>query len=71
MTDEHYLKLMQISNPKLHGFVADSINLCNPDSVYVITDSDADIAYARQSDGLGKLRKREAAEIYDNESKSQ
>jgi len=48
MADEHYQKLMQISNPKLHGFVADSINLCNPDSVYVITDSDEDIAYARQ-----------------------
>ena len=48
MTDEHYQKLMQISNPKLHGFVADSINLCNPGSVYVITDLDEDIAYARQ-----------------------
>ena len=48
MKDEHYQKLMQISNPKLHGFVADGINLCNPDSVYVVTDSDDDIAYLRE-----------------------
>ena len=48
MTEEHYQKLTQISNPKLHRFVADSINLCNPDSVYVVADSDEDIAYIRE-----------------------
>ena len=38
---------MEIANPRVHRFVADSINLCNPDSVFVMTDSDEDIAYVR------------------------
>jgi len=48
MTDEHYQKLMQIQNRKLHAFVADSIKLCKPDTVFVSTDSDKDIAYIRE-----------------------
>lgn len=48
LQDAHYERLMQIANPKLHRFVADSINLCNPDSVFVLTDSEEDRAYIRE-----------------------
>jgi phosphoenolpyruvate carboxykinase (GTP) len=47
LTAEHYNRLIGLDNPKIHRFVADSIKLCNPDSVFVMTDSDEDIAYIR------------------------
>ena len=40
-------RLMEIPIPKAHQFVADSIELCNPDSVFVMTDSSQDITYVR------------------------
>ncbi|MDD5327941.1 MAG: phosphoenolpyruvate carboxykinase (GTP) [Phycisphaerae bacterium] len=46
--NENYQKLMQIANPKLHEFVADSIELCKPASVFICSDSPEDIAYVRQ-----------------------
>ncbi|NQT19345.1 MAG: phosphoenolpyruvate carboxykinase (GTP) [Planctomycetes bacterium] len=48
LTDENYEKLIRLDNPKLHQFVADAIELCNPDSVFVCTDSADDIAYIRK-----------------------
>ncbi len=48
LTKEHYSRLMNIDNVRLHEFVADSIILCKPDSVYVVTDSDEDVAYVRE-----------------------
>ncbi|MHC4477211.1 MAG: phosphoenolpyruvate carboxykinase (GTP) [Planctomycetota bacterium] len=48
MTDEQYQKLVQIQNDKLHDFVADSIELCRPDTVFVVTDSDEDAAHVRK-----------------------
>ncbi|MBE0537877.1 MAG: phosphoenolpyruvate carboxykinase (GTP) [Phycisphaerae bacterium] len=48
MTQEHYQRLMKIDNAKVHEFVADSIALCKPASVYVVTDSDEDVAYVRE-----------------------
>ncbi|MHC4912065.1 MAG: phosphoenolpyruvate carboxykinase (GTP) [Planctomycetota bacterium] len=47
LTAEHYNRLIELDNPMIHRFVADSIKLCNPDSVFVMTDSDEDIAYIR------------------------
>jgi phosphoenolpyruvate carboxykinase (GTP) len=47
LSKENFEKLMALSNPKLHKFVADSILLCNPDSVFVGTDSKEDIKYIR------------------------
>jgi phosphoenolpyruvate carboxykinase (GTP) len=47
MTKEHHKRLTALKNPKLHKFVADAIELANPDSVYVCTDSPDDIAYIR------------------------
>jgi phosphoenolpyruvate carboxykinase (GTP) len=48
LTDEHYGRLSALDNAKLHKFVADAIELCNPESVYVCTDADEDIAYIRE-----------------------
>ncbi|NOZ23327.1 MAG: phosphoenolpyruvate carboxykinase (GTP) [Planctomycetes bacterium] len=45
---DNYEKLMALPNPKLHGFVEDAVELCNPDSVFVCTDSDEDIRAVRQ-----------------------
>ncbi|MHC4676463.1 MAG: phosphoenolpyruvate carboxykinase (GTP), partial [Planctomycetota bacterium] len=47
LTAEHYDRLIALDNPKMYRFVADSIKLCNPDSIFVMTDSDEDIAYIR------------------------
>ena len=47
LKDDNYEKLMALPNPKLHQFVADAVELCNPDSVFVCTDSPQDIRYIR------------------------
>jgi len=39
---------MRITNPKLHRFVADAVELCEPDSVFVCTDMPEDIARVRR-----------------------
>jgi len=47
LTAKHYDRLVAIANAKMHRFVADAIELTNPASVYVCTDSPDDIAYIR------------------------
>jgi phosphoenolpyruvate carboxykinase (GTP) len=44
---EHYSRLTALDNSKMLQFVADAIELTNPASVYVCTDSPEDIAYIR------------------------
>jgi len=46
--DRSYQNLIQISNPKMHEFVADALELCSPASVFVCTDSPEDRAYIRE-----------------------
>ena len=48
LTVENYNKLMAIESARLHQFVAYSIELCNPSSVFVCTDSPEDISFIRQ-----------------------
>jgi len=48
LSDGSYRKLMAIANPALHAFVADAIELCEPESVWVSTDSPEDIEYTRR-----------------------
>jgi len=48
LTSIHYQRLIGISNTALHRFVADSIKLCNPDSVFVCTDAEEDLEYVRR-----------------------
>jgi len=45
---EDYQKLIKIDNPKLHQFIAEYIELCNPDKIFVCTDSPEDLEYIRQ-----------------------
>ncbi len=45
---ENYQKLMRIDNPDLHQFIASYLELCNPERVFVCTDSPEDIQYVRQ-----------------------
>ncbi|KPJ57618.1 MAG: phosphoenolpyruvate carboxykinase [Planctomycetes bacterium DG_58] len=48
LTREHLEKLLQLENVKLHRFVADAIELCQPASVFVCTDAPEDIAHIRK-----------------------
>jgi phosphoenolpyruvate carboxykinase (GTP) len=48
LDSENYKKLTALDNPKLYEYVADAIELCEPDSVWISTDSPEDIEYSRQ-----------------------
>ena len=39
LSEESYQKLIALENPRLHEFVADAVELCQPDSVVVVDDS--------------------------------
>ena len=39
LSADNYDKLMALDNSKLHEFVAKYVELCNPDKVFVRTDS--------------------------------
>ncbi len=47
LTTENYQRLMALDNVKIHQFVADAIELTQPASVLVCTDSERDIRYVR------------------------
>ena len=48
LTAENYNKLMAVDNMKIHGSVADAIELTNPQIVFVCTESEQDIRYVRE-----------------------
>ena len=48
LSPENFEKLMAIENPLMHDFVADAVELCQPDSVFVCTDAQEDIDNIRQ-----------------------
>jgi len=48
LTAENYNRLIALANPKMHEFVADAIELTQPESVFVCTDSEKDRAYIRE-----------------------
>ncbi|MBD3426766.1 MAG: phosphoenolpyruvate carboxykinase (GTP) [Candidatus Omnitrophica bacterium] len=45
--EENFRKLEELDNPKMHEFVAKYVELCQPDSVFVRTDSPEDAEYLR------------------------
>jgi len=49
LEEKDYQKLIKIDNPKLHQFIAEYIELCNPKKVFVCSDSEEDIKYIRES----------------------
>lgn len=48
LDEKNYQRLESIDNVKLHAFVADAIQLCEPDSVWVSTDAPEDVEYTRE-----------------------
>jgi len=47
LDSDNFNKLIALNNPKMHTFVAEAIELAEPESVFVCTDSDEDLAYIR------------------------
>ncbi len=60
--EEGYQKLLGIDNPQLHKFVAQYVGLCNPEKVFVSTDSPEDIRYIREAAIRNGEEKRLAVE---------
>lgn len=48
MSEADYLKLVAIANPSVYQFIAESAELCDPDRIFVCTDSPEEIAYVRR-----------------------
>lgn len=48
LEDEALQRLLAVDSPRLHAFVADAVELCQPDAVWVSTDSAEDIEHTRQ-----------------------
>ena len=49
LDEDNYRKLTALANPKLHRFVADAMELCQPETVFVCTDGAEDVAAVRQA----------------------
>jgi phosphoenolpyruvate carboxykinase (GTP) len=49
LNKSEFQKLERINNPSLNDFIAKYIEICNPSSVFICTDSEEDIQYIRQS----------------------
>ncbi|MEM2925531.1 MAG: phosphoenolpyruvate carboxykinase (GTP) [Methanocellales archaeon] len=49
LMEREYKKLARIQNPYLHRFIAKYIELCNPESVFVCTNSLEDIEYIKEA----------------------
>ena len=49
ISDENLQKLLKIENPEVHLFIARYIELCNPETVFICSNSSEDIDYIRQS----------------------
>jgi phosphoenolpyruvate carboxykinase (GTP) len=43
-----YRKISAIPNPKVHRFIAEAAELCNPERIFVCSDSPEDLAYIRR-----------------------
>jgi phosphoenolpyruvate carboxykinase (GTP) len=48
LDQKNFQKLENLSNSNLFNFIAEFIELCNPSSVFVRTDSEEDISYIRE-----------------------
>lgn len=48
MSEADYLKLAAIPIPRVQKFIAESAELCNPDQIFICTDSPEDITYVRR-----------------------
>jgi phosphoenolpyruvate carboxykinase (GTP) len=48
MSEKDYAKLPAIKVPRVHQFIVESTELCNPERIFVSDDSPEDIAYIRR-----------------------
>ncbi|MGA1867854.1 MAG: phosphoenolpyruvate carboxykinase (GTP) [bacterium] len=48
LSEHNYQKLIAIANFKVVEFIAESCELCNPEEIFICSDSSEDIAYVRQ-----------------------
>ncbi|MGC8961222.1 MAG: phosphoenolpyruvate carboxykinase (GTP) [Candidatus Bathyarchaeia archaeon] len=48
MSRAEYMKLYSIPNPTVHEFVAEAAELCNPDEIFICSDSQEDVAHVRE-----------------------
>ncbi len=48
LSESDYQKLTGIANPKVMQFITESCELCNPERIFICSDSLEDIAYVRQ-----------------------
>ncbi|TFG14178.1 phosphoenolpyruvate carboxykinase (GTP) [Candidatus Thorarchaeota archaeon] len=49
LNDSNFRKLMKIRNHRVHDFVANAIDLCEPMKVFVCSDKEEDISYIRKT----------------------
>ena len=49
LTEVHLQKLLAIPSKRVHKFVAEAIELCQPHKVFVCTDSEEDLEYIRKT----------------------
>jgi phosphoenolpyruvate carboxykinase (GTP) len=62
LSEENYQKLVGIENRRLHRFVAEHVELCNPDEVFVCTDSEEDRRHIREAAVMSGEEKKLAIE---------
>jgi len=48
LSADAYDKLMAVDNTRIHSFVADAIELTNPEKLFVCTDSEEDVRHVRE-----------------------
>jgi len=48
MEPSEFRKLLAIPNPEIHSFIAESAELCNPDSIFICTDDPEDVKHIRE-----------------------
>ncbi|GAB4370584.1 MAG: hypothetical protein Kow0042_12900 [Calditrichia bacterium] len=46
--EENFRKLMDLDNPQLNQFIAEYVQLCNPDKIYLCTDAPEDLQFIRE-----------------------
>jgi phosphoenolpyruvate carboxykinase (GTP) len=55
LDDRNYRNLLALDNPRVSRFLAEAVKLCQPDSVFICTDSQEDVQYVRnQAIALGE-----------------
>lgn len=48
LSETNYRKICAIVNPKVHKFIAEATDLCNPEQIFICCDSAEDLDYIRQ-----------------------